>query len=107
MFWTNFTIKKGFVQFFFSGSLGIIVIEAKMLAFNTPCRRGGRVRLGVEFPMVRNGNVLLRVCDVWVSRPPYEKPLASSRSRNLYFYPGSVRSDSALRDRFSQISIDP
>jgi len=28
-------------------------------------------------------------------------------SRNLYFYPGSVRSDSALRDRFSQISIDP
>ena len=50
-----------------------------MLAFNTPCRRGGRERLGVEFPMVRNGNVLLRVCDVWVSRPPYEKSLASSQ----------------------------
>jgi hypothetical protein len=39
-----------------------------MLAFNTPCGRGGRVRLGVDFPMVRNGNVLLRVCDIWASR---------------------------------------
>ena len=51
--------------------LGIRVwylVGGGLLAFNTPCKRDGRVRLGVNFPMVSNGNVLLRVCDVWVSR---------------------------------------
>jgi hypothetical protein len=49
-----------------------------VLAFNTPRKKGGRVRLGVDFPMVRNGIILLRVCDVWASRCRPEKPLASS-----------------------------
>ncbi len=42
-----------------------------MLAFN-PLHRGGRVRLGVDLPLVMNGNVLLRVCDVWANRNSFE-----------------------------------
>ena len=52
---------------------------------------------------------------IWNDRPyqrvlscaPPPKPCTNSRSRNLYFYLSSVRTDSALWDRFSQISIDP
>ena len=49
-------------------SIQLAKIWLNLLACNTPCRKGGRVRLGVDFPMARNGNVLLRVCDVWASR---------------------------------------
>src|SRR5271157_736852 len=40
----------------------------ELLVYQHPSWRGGRVRLGVDFRSVRNGNVLLRVCDVWASR---------------------------------------
>ncbi len=37
------------------------------------------MRLGVDFPVVRNGNVLLRACDVWATAGTlYEMLLASS-----------------------------
>jgi hypothetical protein len=49
-------------------TLSRCIERVTMLVYQNLSTRGGQVRLGVDSLLVRNGDVLLRVYDVWASR---------------------------------------